>query len=352
MGFRVSWMLMKLGLLVIAGCVLGALGCGGGAAPGSTGGAGTGGGAAGTGGGTPTTAVAFCQQVESAFAASSARCYGGTAADWNVLPEFCTGLAKLTTTIQFNASMATDCLATVTAKTAAECSPDVPCIDQVVRGLVQNGKPCTHGAECAPNARCVSPDDTTCAQSVCAAPSPVGGSCFPSCDDKGVCDVNTNRCVAIVEVDVGGTCGDKVNHLCKSGLTCLYDPGQSAAGVCQAKPPGCGFDFDCDVLLEFCDLSTKACKPRIKLGASCTNNATGCVISATCDPVTHRCAKAGHPGETCASDFNICFKSYCDVTSGSKPICGDFKPAGAPCTAGIECTSGVCSNRVCTDCPR
>jgi hypothetical protein len=298
------------------------------------------------------TAVAFCQQVNATFAATSARCFGGTVADWTAPADFCTKLGTLTTTIQFNASMAKDCLATLAAKTATACSPDVPCIDEVIKGLVANGKPCTSSAECAPNVDCLSPSDTTCEQAVCAAPAPVGAPCFPYCDDKGVCDDATNRCVAIVRVDVGGTCGDKVNHLCKDNLTCLYDPAVSASGVCQARQPGCQFDFDCKVLEEFCDLSTNACKPRLKLGASCAGSSTGCVLSTTCNPVTNRCTKAGHRGEPCASDFNICFTGYCDFTDAAAPTCADYKPLGAPCAFGPECASGVCQNRVCTACPR
>jgi hypothetical protein len=345
--FQVSCLFMKLGLVVSLGCVLGVLACGGGSTPsGSTG-------AAGTGGGAPTTAQAFCQQVQATFAAGNARCFGGTAADWAASPDYCTTIGKLTTTIRFDASMAKDCLATLTAKAAAECNPDVPCVDQVVMGLVASGKPCTSSAECAPGVDCLSSSDTSCVQPVCAAPAKVGAPCFPYCAEGGVCDLAKNKCVAVVEVDVGGTCGDQPSHVCKSGLTCLYDT-TGTSGKCATRPMvGCEADFDCDFLLEFCDLPTKACKPRIKLGAACTDAPSGCQISTICDPVTNRCAKAGHPGERCASELNLCFSGYCDFSDPqAPPTCRVAKAAGVACASAGECQSGVCHNGVCTDCPR
>jgi hypothetical protein len=337
MARRLAWLLCG---------VLGAFGCNGGSGQGLTG-------AGGTGGGVPSL-QAFCEQADRHVSAALARCYGGTLADWLNPPESCQKIAAPGARIQYDATKAKACLDTLAAKAATECLLDTPCYSEVIKGLVPNGQACTLWVECGPNVPCLSRDDRMCGQSVCAAPAPIGASCFPTCDDGGVCDPQIDKCVPIVWVDQNGSCGDAVDRLCKDDLVCVF-VGDALTGTCQPDTSGaaggCTSDWDCaDYLAEFCSSLGGTCKPRLALGASCEDNPTACAISAACDPVTKRCVKAGHPGEPCGTVLNWCFSSYCDFTIPETPTCRGFMPNGGACRASSECKSGVCGDGLCKDC--
>jgi hypothetical protein len=322
--------------------VAAALGCNGG---GSSGGPGT------IGGGSLATLKGFCEQTSAIYATNDLRCIGGKASDYTST-DYCNKVGMATATIQYDASAAKACVDTLQAAAATECAPQPPCLTEVEKGLVPDGQPCTLVEECAIGSQCMRIDDTMCTPLLCTPPSPVGGSCAPGCVPEAICDSNF-KCVAATFGDMGAACGDPFTALCKDGLVCALDPASTTgAGTCLPAPAPsamCTSDYDCNTLFEFCDTT---CKPRLAVGASCTDHPTGCQALASCDAVTNRCVSAGHPGEPCGSVFQFCWQASCDDTTNPKaPVCVAYKPLGAACAMGYECTSGVCHDAVCTACP-
>ena len=316
----------------------------------------------GSGGGTSSLATAqgFCAQSNAVWAANSLRCAGGTLADWNS-DAYCAKVGAARANIQYDATAAESCLATLQAMSATTCDPEPDCLAQVNKGLVPDGQPCTINQECATaGSLCIRADATMCAPLLCTGLSPVGGSCDPlGCAAPAACDTKTNTCVAGVYGDLGATCSYDPTMLCKDGLDCEY-VGNATTGTCQMAPPtptppACQSDFDCNVFYEFCDTT---CKPRIAEGQPCTDHPMGCQVLTVCDAVTNRCSAAGHIGQACGGfvsqngSFEYCAAGYCDSSDANAPVCKVFKGLGAACASPGECKSGVCHNSVCTDCPR
>jgi hypothetical protein len=296
--------------------------------------------------GSPSTSLAtaegFCRQLASATAASYDRCYGGTAAQWEAnLVRDCAALDAAG--IQYNADAARACLETATAVVAADCNASVPCILEVIVGVLVDGAACTNSFECGVQSACLSPDDgLTCAPRVCTPPSPVGGLCQPWCATGLLCDLDTLTCVAATEVPIGGTCTGVGALLCAPGSHCYLDG--KGAGVCTETKTGalCNIDGDCRSE-DYCD---GVCKRRIEIGQPCTDQPTGCKFLATCDQITNRCVAGGVRGEACGA-HGSCLNGFC--VDGS---CEGRRSLGQSCESAFECESGVCRNSLCTDCPR
>jgi hypothetical protein len=116
-----------------------------------------------------------------------------------------------------------------------------PACNELVLGLVEDGKPCAGDHEC--RSRYCEGDTTEMdgkppRDGACKAPAPPGGSCVEeeACASGGYCDRATMKCAATK--DDGASCFDEAE--CKSGL-CGDD------GKCTSTPPrgacygGCSF---------------------------------------------------------------------------------------------------------------
>src|SRR5258707_15881376 len=81
------------------------------------------------GGDAPATAEAFCDSITNVFAATEARCYGGSEADWAMQmgATSCASLGPLTTTVQYDRSKASACLATIKTRFATACTAEFDC---------------------------------------------------------------------------------------------------------------------------------------------------------------------------------------------------------------------------------
>jgi hypothetical protein len=304
--------------------------------------------ACGSGGG-PTTSLdtveGFCRQTGAAYAANSARCHGGTAAEWNA-GDFCGPLRNLAATVEYDAAAAAACLEMIKTRLETACGVTVECFDQVVKGKVADGQLCAHSFECSPGVLCTSPDNTTCAHPVCLAPAAIGAACPPRCVADAVCDSVTSTCIPATVSDVGGPCNTTPEEVCRAGLFCKVVGDLSATGVCTESKEGAPCDNDSNCPLE--DYCATTCVPRIKVGSPCSIEAPySCVLLATCDPVTDSCVAAGVLGKRCGA-YGICLSSSC----GSSGTCVPLLGAGGACQIGYDCQSGVCSNGACADCPR
>jgi hypothetical protein len=263
------------------------------------------------------TAKDFCREVWAQYAISEARCYGGAPSDWASATalETCSALDALKTTIRYERDKASACLDELKARVATECYPMLDCLDQVVVGLVANGQPCTHSAECGHNVTCLRADDTTCGRPVCTPLPALGAPCEAACAPGGVCDLATMTCVAAV-------------------VTLRGEP--------------CEQDWDC-ALEDFCDTT---CKPRLPVGASCARAPTGCVPLAACDFGTSTCVAAGRPSQRCGLG-GFCLDGFCIGDPAAEGLCSSPLGLGAPCFSGAQCSTGVCGGSVmCTACPR
>jgi hypothetical protein len=329
---------------------------------GAAGGAGPlGGGGAGASGSTSlATPSGFCRAIRAQYAISDARCAGGTVAQVNSpasQSRACDPLDALLAkhTIAYDASLAASCLDMLKAHVATECSPSLDCVGKTLHGLVADGATCTSAAECHPESNCQRADDTTCDLASCAGPGAIGAPCTMfGCVSGAYCDNVIDTCVAIPagNAGLGADCSDPAVAVCKAGLLCLADPA-TAGNTFTCQTPGnlCQSDGDCP-LDAFCAPVTSTCKPRLPVGAPCTDFPTGCIVLGQCDPITNRCVKAGSDGEPCGQ-LGVCLDAYCDGGAGNDPgVCVAYKALGDFCQAGHECLSEVCHNGRCTDCPR
>jgi len=205
------------------------------------------------------------------------------------------------------------------------------------KGTVATGGACVINDECvsgACDASACTNNTALCCAGTClptaAQDIPVGGDCSAAaaqCVSSAYCKLPQNggppACAA--RLAVGAAC-DALNGLdqCVSGALCLFlQPPTSAAsvGACGRLPTqgqACNANVPCDSYGLFCDQASSTCLPRIALGGACDPKNDGCVLYASCNPATLKCAAAGKPGEAC--DANV----------------------GLPCLGDLNCTGAVC----------
>lgn len=303
--------------------------------------------------GNALTAALFCAQERDQTAAFSARCLGGTAADWKAYRDSfmpCSRFDELVAagTVRFHPELAADCLRAQSAD--RDCStPENFCYTKTFEGLLPADAPCHNDYECPPNGSCWAPAEdavNACVTSVCVTiGDKIGDPCttIPACY-PGVVTCVKGVCVAYGKQ--GDPCGLDGEPACGPGLRCdLVD----AQCVPIAKGSQCGNDFDC-IGTEYCD--NLQCRPRIEIGASCNGAPTGCVGWASCNFDTFVCEAAGHAGQACGStmgDDYLCIDSFCQGSNGSRRC---IKPLelGAACQLGRQCASGGCANHACATC--
>lgn len=185
-----------------------------------------------------------------------------------------------------------------------------PKCDAIFRGTQPLHAPCVRDGECA-SGRCFISD--------CHA---VGDACavYGWCPENGCAD-----------------------------LSCVPD---CCLGACA--PPQtfgidsymCGSDADCapDASCEVWTIDFPTCRPRVGLGASCSN--AGCLAGLYCSS-SHTCRPPVKDGEPC-SDGVPCenMLSQCDPASYT---CRGRLNLGDPCTADASCPSyAVCSAGICS----
>jgi hypothetical protein len=295
---------------------------------------GCGGGSGMSAGVPPSSPSEFCRAYLSNYEAAQLRCEGGLGSPPpNALAsQLMTDCALLDDAlargaIAFDSTQALSCLAEIDRDLGGDCEADPPCLGQVVRGLVADGAPCTHWMECGRR----------------------GSGCLGSsslCDPARVC--------AQVTGEIGDACGGQGVPSCGGDSICDAPVALTPQGKCIAKPAGrpcpTGSSFECLDAIEFCGADGR-CKPRFPVGASCADDATGCVLLARCDPGTKTCIAAGLTGQACAGS-NQCWFGYCDPSGGQGPVCVDLLPDGAPCTVDWQCVSFTCSAGTCAACGR
>jgi hypothetical protein len=300
------------------------------------------------------SALEFCAQERDQTAAFSARCLGGSAADWKAYRDAympCSRFGDLIAagTVKYHADLAADCLTQQSA--SRDCAaPDNLCFVRTFEGLVPANAPCRNDYECPVNGACWAPSEfatNRCAQSVCVTlGDKVGDPCveLPFCF-PGAVTCFAGQCVAYQKQDE--PCGfDK--PACGPGLRC-----DLLGATCVPISPGnsCGNDFDC-VGTEYCD--NLQCRPRIDVGASCNGAPTGCVGWASCNGQTFTCEAAGHVGQACGStmgDDYLCVGGFCQNNGDGSRSCVAPQPDGAACALGIQCASGGCAANACAACP-
>jgi hypothetical protein len=299
-----------------------------------------------------STPTGFCVEYEQRYLVPTRRCYGADVpADVlaTIEAQVCQSLdASLAAgRLSYDRSRAVACLAQVDAALAASCRfDDVPCVDDVVAGLVPDGAPCSSSAECARRSDCVRPDRTTCAQAVCTPAGGVGAPCAAECAPGLMCSNDAaNLCVADTG-QVGTACDPTAVAPCDWSFACHSNGAGSA--TCREARTGdaCVDERECPIE-DFCDVT---CKPRKAVGASCAASSRGCVALATCDPVTRRCVAAGTDGKPCGMN-GFCYYGTCTATfTTGRAVCVVDRPTGAACDDPNECASGVCGQGTCLDC--
>lgn len=225
------------------------------------------------------------------------------------------------------------------------------CRDRLAPGapLPNDGQ---HDGACTPEVGAA-----VCASGACnATTSTCGGTPSSACTTAAECAVNhcggNGRCG--FEAGSGTCTGATAAAVCQSG-TCGPE-----SGVCvPSGGAGCGSDDDC-ADAQFCEPSSKTCKPRLAPGAplpvavTCTQGMSSACATGLCNAVAGSCATA--TGETCAAAAD-CVSNVC----GRNGRCGwaDGEPGceagnGSGCQSGVCTMSGVCGANGCaldSECP-
>jgi hypothetical protein len=283
----------------------------------------------GCGGGSPTSnapakASAACVEFESVSAARSARCNGGSAADWAAYEanyETCPAYDQHVRDgqVQYRRDMFAACLAEYDRpceETISNCRYDV------LHGLVADGQHCQDTEVCGTNSACFNLGTNTCGE-VCARFAVQGEACGihcgsgPPCLDAPICDPSA-ACVSGVCVKpkaVGDACGPADPVPCGRPAYCSADAADPLGrGTCVAIVAGgpCRADAECP-LTEFCLQGT--CTARRAIGQSCADAPTSCESWTICASDGH-CAVAGKPDFPCAPypgqpDALVCTTGTC-----------------------------------------
>ncbi len=237
------------------------------------------------------------------------------------------------------------------------CDPTLSCRADLCAPKLPEGEPCTSDSDCQDGLGCGAGD-------VCRPPSASGEPCEPflhsqcaaglfckadatcappiafgePCASAERCD-GCARCLSLgdeqrcrdVPVD-GERCDGTFD--CASGLWCddsaadgldVCAPEVDDGGDCSASIFACAAEFDC---------TNDVCRPRAELGGDCTVDR--CADGLFC--VEDAC-RAGVDGDPCVTS------SECDATRAFACLvtstCGEPGGAGAPCTAGDQCRTGL-----------
>jgi hypothetical protein len=234
----------------------------------------------------------------------------------------------------------------------------------------RTGTMCAYLRICEASAYCDVQDAFTCKPR-----KPAGQSCLQTSECAGELFCRTDGAsgpVCAARLAAGSACqGDQ----CAPGLHCV---GQRGSSTCQAGPAGqpcstalpCPEGFHCnddgacmaplplggDCLREYgvpcaeglyCDFSN-GCRPKKSLGEPCSSSAP-CAESLRCLGGPSTCQPRAKLGESCSSSSSAgedggCEAGlFCQYDSTLKmTVCQAARPAGEPCNAANQCTTGTC----------
>lgn len=316
----------------------------------------------------PANIVAACMELHTAIAARSARCQGGSVADWLAnldSQEDCSAYAGhvAANQVEYRPAGYAACL----AEYDKPCDqPTTFCAYDILHGLVPDGQPCADTEVCGTFSACLVPPTGgggSCGGQVCARLAVENEVCglwcggTAPCLAAGICapGLACVKAVCVKARGLGESCGPSDPTTCDSLLFCSADPNDpQATGTCQAKTEGgaCHFDLDCPGD-QFCSLGT--CAPRRALGATCADAPTGCMGWNKCDDATATCVVGGRPGQPCVSypgttDNGFCIDGSCffDAT-GMGGTCMAFPGPGDSCLM-VPCAQGNICDPTTTTC--
>ena len=258
----------------------------------------------------PATAAEACVQLQEASAKYSARCFGGSAADWKAYADAWQGGCAAYT--QFVAAGKVEYRPQGYAACLAEY--EKPC-DQVVSGCdfdilhgqVPTGQSCQSAVMCDGSSTCLAVAGSATCGDVCARAPRENEACGFHCDDGptpcydvAICffDLACVNNVCVKAKTAGQPCGPSDPVPCAQSLHCTANAGNpQSTGTCVALGTGgCTVDLDCRGG-DFC--LGGACTARRAVGQSCGDAPLGCVPFAACDEVSGACIPAGKPGFPC-----------------------------------------------------
>jgi hypothetical protein len=225
----------------------------------------------------------------------------------------------------YNAQLATQCIAEVNAAAGGSCQPVPGSISDargtcqgIFAGTLPTGAPCTSPAQCA----AIPGMTVTCAVVPSDAGTSMGGGQLPLADPS-------------VSIQ-GATITPQDVAVCVALPPTMPSP--------TACTPGPG-DL-CIAMNSFCDPASHACAPFNAMGAGCDPAfIASCLPGNFCTDMGGGmgvCVAAGPVGSPCTDPAMCDAMSFCDVT-GSK-TCVPIGMPGTPCTSNTQCSIGVCDS--------
>jgi hypothetical protein len=297
----------------------------------------------------PAAAVAACMQLREASVQRSARCAGGTAADWRAYDEGYLGCAAYDRhvrdgLVEYFPGMLAACL----AQYALPCHQQVNCFWEVLHGLVPDGQYCRDSGVCGPVSACLNPGPDTCGE-VCMRFGKEHETCGIYCGDTTPClefaacgyDLACVNDVCVKAKSVGASCGGGDPVPCNYPSFCTAELADQI-GTCKVpvSAGACRSDYECPGT-EFC--FEGACTARRALGSYCVDAPIGCAAWTKCDSASGTCVAAAKPGLPCGSfpgtsgaDSSFCGPGTCNADG----ICVAIADAGGSC-AGASCAPGT-----------
>jgi len=289
----------------------------------------------------PATASAACVALHAAGAASSARCNGGSVADWLAYEnsyEDCAAYDRHVAegTVVYARDMFDTCL----AQYDLPCKQGLSCFYDVLRGQVADGQRCQDAEVCGTTSTCLQVDfNATCGE-VCVRGANENEACGlycgasgPPCVDVQLCrpDLTCVNSVCVPPKAAGAAC--TIGDACAWPTIC-----SAGTGTCTVPRTGdpCGDDTGC-LATDFCQQG--ACAVRRAIGASCADAPTGCAPWAKCD-ANGTCVAAGRPGGACFPIDGQPDSGYCWVgTCTADGVCAANGKPGESCES-VGCVTG------------
>ncbi len=250
--------------------------------------------------------------------------------------------------VDWNADVATDCLAALEQRTCDSTTMedrlwDLPCYGTFI-GTRRDGEQCAIGRECSSgecqylNASC--DDSRLCCSGTCNGNGlpplgMLGDSCRAAPCAEGYCDPVRWICRALKSPG---------NEFCDSDIECAYGSAciDSDCVPLVGSGEACtqGGYRPCKLIGETCHAPTGTCERGAALGEACTD-VTDCGIALSCDDTGHCADLAPRLGESCRL-YGYCQAPNLCERMGTDYVCVPPKADGAMCSVDAECDSQRC----------
>ena len=311
----------------------------------------------------PVSAAEACMQLQEASARYTARCNGGSAADWKAYAESWQPCAEYTRHVaDGDVAYRPEGFAACLAEYEKPCDQLLSgCAFEILHGEVPPGAPCQSVEVCGGDATCLAiPGGAACGE-VCARAPRENEACGFHCDDGPTPCWDVPACffdlacvnnVCVKTKTAGQPCGPSDPVPCSQFLRCTADPADLlSTGTCVARGGACRTDLDCPAT-DFCRLG--ACAARRAVGQACSDAPKSCAPFSACDAASGICVPAGKPGLPCMPfpgdvDFLYCLiggcstEGICIANAGPGDSC-----AQASCALGGSCDT---TSLMCIACP-